>query len=426
MKHLIVGLIASTIVCTTLAAQSQYKVLYSFGANGSNDGIQPNAGLAYYGGQIFGTTQGGGQTDKNSPCYQYFGGCGVVFAAESFYGNGAEAVIYSFCNTGNPSTCSDGALPSAGLISDRDGNLYGTTQGGGTGLCYDSLWGNCGTVFELTRVGNTWSEIVLHNFNGIDGERPTGPVAFDSAGNLYGTTVYGGVYGAGTVFELSPGPDGVWTDATLHDFNPSNTDGVEPYHSGLTIDSLGNVYGTTPGGGGANCKFDDYIGCGTVFELSPNPDGTWTETILYRFGKKEPYPEASVILDQSGHVYGTTFAGGCGSFCGSLFRLSAVQGGWKENRILLNSQNGGEPLAPLLLSGRVLYGAASVAGANGYGVIFEVKDGAYTILHNFSGAPNDGAYPVYGGPLLLKQGSFYGTTQNGGVLNLGTIFELTP
>ena len=164
--------------------------------------------------------------------------------------------LYSFCPGGG--SCTDGRAPDAGLILDAAGNLYGTTSEGGAS--------GGGVVFELTRgTDGTWSETVLHSFcsswqNCPDGQEPEAGVIFDAAGNLYGTTVYGGANNEGVVFELMPAADGSWTEKVLHSFVFDGKDGVVPY-GGLVLDAAGNLYGTTAVGGIRNG--------GTVFELYP-------------------------------------------------------------------------------------------------------------------------------------------------------------
>src|ERR1019366_6634594 len=189
----------------------------------------------------------------------------------------------------------DGNDPLGGLIFDASGNLYGTTLGGGT-------YGG-GTVFELTPAGGgSWTETVLHNFdsNGTDGFTPYAGLIFDSAGNLYGTTRWGGTYGGGTVFELTTAAGGGWTEQVLHSFDHNYTDGYYP-QAGLIFDAAGNLYGTTSQGG-------TYVYWGTVFELTPAAGGDWTETVLHNFnqnGTDGYYPEAGLIFDAAGNLYGT-------------------------------------------------------------------------------------------------------------------------
>ncbi len=191
-----------------------------------------------------------------------------------------ETVLHNFNPTGV-----GGAFPYAGLITDAAGNRYGTTSQGGIK--------NCGTAFELSpNGGGGWTEKILHSFGrGTDGTLPKGGLIRDAAGNLYGTTVNGGIHNEGTAFELMPQEDGNWTEKVLHSFGNGN-DGQNPY-AGLIFDAAGNLYGTTTGGG--------LHGLGTVFELFPGEGGGWTEKVLRNF---DPDPNAafsyaSLIFDAS-------------------------------------------------------------------------------------------------------------------------------
>jgi len=201
--------------------------------------------------------------------------------------NWTEKVLHSFHRNGT-----DGYTPQASLIFDAAGNLYGTTVDGGT---YRG-----GTVFELTpQAGGGWTETVLHSFhrNGTDGASPYAGLVLDAAGNLYGTTVDGGTYGRGAVFELTPEAGGGWTEQVLHNFG-NGTDGAFPY-AGLVLDAAGNLYGTTCQGG--------THGRGAVFELTPQAGGGWTDKVLHSFDPTDGYyPEAGLIFDAAGNLYGTT------------------------------------------------------------------------------------------------------------------------
>jgi uncharacterized repeat protein (TIGR03803 family) len=193
----------------------------------------------------------------------------------------------------------DGAEPFAGLILDNKGNLYGTTSVGGAN--------GDGTVFELVR-GKTgmWPEKILHSFDGSDGGGPYSGLIFDTVGNLYGTTAGGGAYGFGTAFELTPQSGGGWTHKVLHDFG-NGTDGIEP-QTGLIFDNAGNLYGTTSEGGADNCQ--DYY-AGNVFELSPSASGQWNETVLANFCDETGGGGVnSLIFGAHGNLFGTTYAGG--------------------------------------------------------------------------------------------------------------------
>jgi uncharacterized repeat protein (TIGR03803 family) len=318
-------------------------VLYSF--TGS-DGAKPVAGLIVdSSGNLYGTTVNGGAGPCNNGT-----GCGVVFKVSP---SGTETVLHSFIE-------SDGAFPEAGLIADSSGNLYGTTVNGGAGN---------GVVFMLSPGG---TETVLHSFTGSDGRNPQAGLIADSAGNFYGTTVNGGASDNGVVFKLSPG--GIET--VLYSFcsKPNCSDGANP-QAGLLLDSAGNLYGTTEGGGNSS-------EAGVVFKLSPSG----TETVLHSFCSLSncsdgAFPQAGLIVDRAGNLYGTTV-------------------------------NGGLPLA----------------GTAGAGVVFKLSPrGTETVLYSFCMKPNcsDGASPQ-SGLIVDRTGNFYGTTYNGGASNSGVVFKLSP
>jgi len=266
------------------------KILYNFG-NSATDGTYPYAGLIFdAAGNLYGTTSAGGAN-----------GYGTVFELTLTKASWKETILYNFADNGT-----DGNNPYSSLTFDAAGNLYGATGFGGT----DSE----GTVFELTPSAGGWTEMILHSFSEVDGYAPFAGVILDSSGNLYGTTLYGGTYDYGTVFELTP-TSGGWTENTLHSFNDNFTDGYFPA-AGLIFDSAGNLYGTTVEGG-----VEDY---GIVFELKPEAGGLWTETLLHSFndnGKDGFYPSAGVILDASGNLYGATSAGGVNSE-GTVFEIA--------------------------------------------------------------------------------------------------------
>jgi uncharacterized repeat protein (TIGR03803 family) len=276
---------------------------------------------------------------------------------------GPEQVLYAF-QGGN-----DGSSPSSGLILDSSGNLYGTTENGGGGTDCSGNYAGCGTVFELSPNGSGgWTETILYSFQGgSDGALPTSGLVFDQAGNLYGTTRFGGGT-FGTVFELSPKGSGGWTETILYTFT-NNSDGAYP--QGLIFDQKGNLYGTTVGGGGL-CG-GGFNPCGTVFELSPNGSGGWTETSLYVFQVSDGIwnPNPGLVFDQAGNLFGTTPASGengCveGYGCGAVFELSPNgSGGWKET-LLFSFQGGSDGVGPnpglMFDQAGNLYGTAQAGG----------------------------------------------------------------
>ncbi len=341
-------------------------------------------------------------------------------------GGWAEKVLHSFNDNGM-----DEYYPFAGLISDAAGNLYGTTAAGGT-------YGG-GTVFELTlQAGVGWTEQVLHNFgNGTDGSGPFAGLIFDAVGNLYGTTEEGGSSGWGIVFELTPTSGGGWTETVLHSFQHNGTDGYVPV-AGLIFDAAGNLYGTTSGGGTyGNCT---YFGCGTVFELTPTSGGGWTEQVLHDFGNGTDgaKPSAGVTFDAAGNLYGTTVEGGTYTD-GTVFELTPTAGGGWTEQVLWNfgsGTDGAGPYASLIFDAAGnLYGTTWAGGVYGAGTVFELTStagGGWTeqVLHSLSGDGTDGANP----DAVLTfdaAGNLYSTTYEGGAYSCGgpgcgTVFEMMP
>jgi len=334
------------------------SILHYF--KGPPDGAWPSGVIFDPAGNLYGTTGGGG-SGCGGP------GCGTVFKlAPNPDGTWAETVLYSF--TGG----ADGGSPDGGLIFDTAGNLYGTTAGGGivTGLCSSG----CGTVFKLApNSDGTWTESVLYAFSGyLDGGGPTAGLIFDAASNLYGTTEGGGSSGWGTVFMLAPNPDGTWTESVLYSFTGGVGGSGGAPSSGVVFDAAGNLYGTTSQSGAYRC--------GVVFKLAPNSDGTWTESVLHSFtcGADGDSPEAGLIFDAVGNLYGTTLRGGssteCFSVgCGVVFKLIPdPDGTWKECVVHSFLGYGRGPRAPLLLDpAGHLYGT-SWGQQPPYGLVFEI------------------------------------------------------
>jgi uncharacterized repeat protein (TIGR03803 family) len=338
-------------------------VLYSF--TGTTDGSQPASSVVRdSSGNLYGSTEFGG-----AYCSPY--GCGVVFKLSKSGGEWNETVLHDF--TGG----TDGGYPNGVILTH--GNLFGSAATGGTS-------GN-GVVFELSNSGGSWTQTVIHNFTGgtVGGRNPNGTLSLDSAGRLYGTTAFSGTSGGGIVFKLTPSKSGGWTESLLYSFTLLN--GSDP-NGDLVLDSAGNLYGTTQSGGNtADCNG---FGCGVVFKISPNSGGGWKETVLYAFtrGTDGGVPQAGLVMDATGHLYGTTYGGGNPNFCGSQ---------------------------------------------NGCGVVFELSPGStsYTerVLHEF--ISSDGAFS--GAPLTRdSSGNLFGTTFDGGILSdcsdvgCGVVFEVTP
>jgi uncharacterized repeat protein (TIGR03803 family) len=322
------------------------KVLYAF--KGGDDGAAPVAGLISDNqGNLYGTTGGGGGSGCGGQ------GCGTIFKVTP---DGAETVLYAFKGF------MGGTMAPLGLVRDKDGNLYGATQTGGSRKCQYG----CGTVFRLAPEGTM---TVLHDFKGDrDGNLPLANLLLDNRGNLYGTTWSGGAHSGGTVFRIAP--DG--TETVIYAFcaQANCTDGQSP-QSSLIADKEGNLYGTTVGGGNP--------GGGTVFKLAP--DGT--ETVLYSFCQVQPdcqdgyEPYAGVTMDEAGNLYGTTSWGGATEDeVGTVFRLA--------------------------------------------------PDGTETVLHSFS-LQTDGGNPM-SGVILDKAGDIYGTLTFTNVCKkgLGSVYRLSP
>jgi uncharacterized repeat protein (TIGR03803 family) len=262
---------------------------------------------------------------------------------------------------------------------------------------------------------------LIYSFSGsTDGEYTDTELVRDSAGNLYGTSVQGGTYGGGTVFQITPA--GVHT--VLYNFT-GGADGGEPY-KGVTLDSQGNLYGTAVTGGGGSCEG----GCGVTFKLT-NSGGVWTQSVIHTFtgGADGSGPGSPVSLDAHGNVYGTTPTGGAYGV-GVLYQLRPTSAGWKLRVVHTFSggaDGGGGSAGRLLIdaSGN-LFGVCTVGGVNGFGTVYEVSRDQgqwhFATLYAFKDQP-DGALP-YGGLVFDKAGNLYGTTYYAGANDLGTVYKL--
>ncbi len=392
--------IALLIFVPCALAATKYKTLYKF--KGDKDGNGPLADLIFdAAGNLYGTTNNGGAYDA-----------GTVFElTPNGSGGWTESVLYSF--TGG----ADGANPQAGLIIDQSGNLYGTTSVGGA-----HGWG---AVFELTPKSGGWTESVLYSFTGgADGKAAFASLIFDGSGNLYSTTWNGGRSdcggGCGVVFKLAPTSNG-WNESVLYSFGPNgqNSD------AGLIFDGAGNLYGVT--------WYAGAYGWGVVFKLSPNSDGSWTESVLYPFkGYKDgAHPRARLNLDSAGNLYGTT-ANEYASGSGTVFQLVPNSDGtWTKHTLhqFTGGNDGASPRTDLTFdSAGNLYGVAYDGGAYGSGTVFKLaptSTGGWTfrVLHTFKDMP--GAYP-WGGLVVDRSGNLYGTTYGDGSKTFGSVFEITP
>ena len=349
----------------------------------------------------------------------------------------AEHILHTFTSN------NDGATPEAGFVADASGNLYSTTVFGGILKdCNDDQYTvGCGTVFEMTpplEQGQGWKETVLHEFTGFDGEAPSGPLLLDNAGNLYGVTPYAALGVEGFVFELSPPQQqgGEWGFTNISSFT-QNEGSLQGPTGALTMDTQGNLFGVARSGG---------LNCGGVFELSPS-HGTWTQTTLYMFGQSQNdgcYPQAGLIADSTGHLYGTTSGGTQANPHGTIFRLThSSNDGWVVQTIhtFHGGYDGASPVGNLLLSkgavyGTTEYGGDTGCGAAGCGTVYQISpQGGYKVIYRFVAGTLNGIVPGSGlssDPL----GNLYGTTVAGGDLTqcpgyfgpdgCGTVYKLTP
>ena len=412
MKTSLTALLLTTslLVATGGWAANTYTVLHYFGDG--NDGWAPEAALIFdANGNLYGTTTVGG-LGCLSP------GCGIVFQLQpNSDGTWTETVLHNLRNT-------EGAMSHAPVVFDTQGNLYGTASNGGSS--------NQGSVFKLLRSsGGYWPALVLHSFSsGLDGANPFGGVLLDNAGNMYGMTSAGGASSAGVAFSLSG--QNIGAETVLRSFAGGN-DGNGPMSAPIA-DAAGNLYGTTYAGGAS--------GAGTVFKLSPNRHGTaWTYTILHSFnatpygsGSDGANPYGSLVLDASGNLYGTTVFGGAVAG-GTVFKLSPNgDGSWTESIIYTfqGGTDGNNPYGGVVFDAAGnLYGTTASGGPGGRGTVFKLTPNyggwTETILHAFTGHA-DGGLPG-AGVILDRAGNIYGTAAmggHGGFENGGVAFKITP
>jgi uncharacterized repeat protein (TIGR03803 family) len=382
-------------------AQVLFTTLHSFSFF---DGALPSATLVQGSdGNFYGTTVNGGAYQN---CGTLGGPCGTVFEITPA---GALTTLHNFDYT-------DGGGPRAGLLQGADGNLYGTTYGGGSGQqCIEG----CGTVFKITPSGTLTT---LHNFDGSDGAYPNAALIQASDGNFYGTTYEGGANRQGTVFKITPGG----TLTTLYSF--SGADGASP-SGGLMQSRDGSFHGTTyAGGASGNCSG----GCGTVFKITPGG----TLTTLYSFCSQSgctdgEWPSAGLVQGTDGNFYGTTEYGGtsqnCFHGCGTVFKITPA--GALTTLHSFSGADGASPSAGLVqTTDGNFYGTTGTGGdlacnsGLGCGTVFKVVPrGILTTLHSFGGS--DGAFP-YAALTQATDRNLYGTTWGGGAYFDGTVFRL--
>jgi len=427
MRNLSYGLRLAAALLATLtsgsalrAASPIFDSLYMF--SGGSDGSTPTAPLTIGNGVLYGTTSFGGAKS--------FGEVFSLTPPSGGAGPWTEAVLHSFA-------ASEGISPIASLVMDANGVLYGTTFLAGPS--------KSGTVFSLTppaSPGGTWTLATLHAFSGVmgttntDGGNPQSPVVIGSGGVLYGTTTYGGRYGNGIAFSLTPpsAPGGTWTETVLHNFGGPN-DGSEPI-AGLLLAADGTLYGTT---------YTGTTSSGTVFSLTPPVgSGHWTENVLYSFtGGNDggaPY-YGSLVMDSAGVLYGTTSTGGT-YLKGTVFSLTppaAAGSAWTE-AVLFNFEfpSGKLPLGGLALdSNGNLFGTTSTSGSthNAAGTVFRLAPPAppggnwqYSVLYSFKYNAADAEAP-YAGVVIGPHRILFGTTSGFspyGTGNGGSVFALEP
>ena len=392
------GILAVSVMALMLPAEalaaSKFHVLYRFA---NNVGGNPTSVALDAAGNLYGTAQFGAASDR-----------GIVFKLKpNSDGSWTESTLYAFCSLAN---CADGRVSRRPARLRRGGKSlrhHPTRRGFELPPPY-----GCGTVFKLKpNWDGSWTESVLHSFTrGADGFQPVVGVIFDTSGNLYGTTISGGPSDDGTVFQLKPNSDGSWTESVLYSFCslPKCGDGATPY-GGVIADAAGNLYVAASLGGDLMCNGPPY-GCGAVIRLKPNSDGSWTESLLYSFkgGADGSFPSSGLIFDEAGSLYGVTPEGGgkrtCQDGCGTVFKLKPnSDGSWTESVLHRFANNpGANPFAGLTfdasgnLYGTTAYGVDSSNCTPGCGTVFKLtanSNGSWALhtLHTFLGKP--AAYP---------------------------------
>jgi uncharacterized repeat protein (TIGR03803 family) len=439
VSTLTLAILSALLLIAARPAQAQTEtVLYNFCSQPyCADGAHPTSRLTLYNGNLYGTTSG------------------AVFELSSDGSGGwKETVLHTFC----PEYRGCGADPASSVTFDSMGNLYGTTEYGGT-------YGR-GLVYELSPAGASWTETVLYNFpGGAEGALPVGGLIRDPAGNLYGRTTsqlpcqvcFGSKgppsmvaaatdvgfkagnlnrtikgSGGGHLFELSPSGGG-WTEQVLYQFETIPLGPFYIGYAGLTMDAAGNLFGAS----------ED-----TVFELSPNGSGGWSPTAIHTFGAAEngSNPVGTPVLDQAGNVYGTTEGGGAYN-SGTVYKLSPGRRRWTYEILYSfksGPEDGSQPFAGIVFDAAGnIYGTTFSGGESGQGTVYElvapVGTGSYTekVLWSFNFP--DGFRPV-DSLILDSAGNLYGTTPGGGTgggpdnicsnvpdaPGCGVIFEVTP
>ena len=396
------GIFAVIFALALTAWASTEKVLWNFA--GGSDGSEPwsNYFISDAKGNLYAATAAGGTYSA-----------GTVFMLSPA---GKETVLYEFKGSNG-----DGSAPHGRLAFDADGEIYGTTQSGGTN--------GTGTVYRLSpKSGGGWTEKVIYNFSatGADGTAPSAGMTIAADGTMYSTTPDGGAFGAGTVFSLKKTSKG-WKQTVIQNLNGSSNGGF-PYE-GLMMDTAGNLYGAAPTGGAS--------GQGVIYRLSHTKKG-WVDTVLYSFtgqnGDGAGLYWIDLISDKSGNIYGATSFGGTNG-TGTVWELvySTTKKTYSESILYefgaSGSGDGNNPYGGLAMDIKGnLYGTTLYGGPSNIGTFYKLtkqgKTWKETILHSFVGA-NDGNEPT-GNPYIDAKGRLYGMTQTGGKSNLGIVYRITP
>ena len=397
-----VAIFAVIFALALTAWASTEKVLWNF--KGGSDGSEPwsNYFISDAKGNLYAATAAGGTYSA-----------GTVFMLSPA---GKETVLYEFKGSNG-----DGSAPHGRLAFDADGEIYGTTQGGGTN--------GTGTVYRLSpKSGGGWTEKVIYNFSatGADGTAPSAGMTIAADGTMYSTTPDGGAFGAGTVFSLKKTSKG-WKQTVIQNLNGSSNGGF-PYE-GLMMDTAGNLYGAAPTGGTS--------GQGVIYRLSLTKKG-WVDTVLHSFtgqnGDGAGLYWIDLISDKSGNIYGATSFGGTNG-TGTVWELvySETKKTYSESILYefgaSGSGDGNNPYGGLAMDSKGnLYGTTLYGGPSNIGTFYKLtkqgKTWKETILHSFVGA-NDGNEPT-GNPYIDATGRLYGMTQTGGKSNLGIVYRITP
>lgn len=399
----------------TSTLSSGYNILHTMDP-AKGEGTSPQASVVEVNGKFYGTTQQGGSL-----------GFGTVYSMDT---SGNVSTIYNFTNA------SDGSIPFAGLTLGKDGNLYGLTSNGGLTSTGGAGYG---TVFQFNITNNQISTVYTFT-GGSDGAHPLGALILGSDGNLYGTTQYGGssnagagsgTAGNGTIFKLiflGTNISGIQTVYTFTSYNAGstvNTDGANP-QSGLVQDSSGVLYGTTSSGG--------ISGFGTVYSVNPNKL-SFTNLHSFAGGSSDgSIPVGTLLIVSNNTLYGTTSKGGTNNCkCGTVFSVQTTSSAsyqvlysFSYPTAVGGVSDGSTPYGNLVSINGILYGTTNLGGSNNLGTIYSITtSGSELVVHSFGTISNDGSQP-YAGLLIGNDGYYYGTTEKMGNNSTGSVYKFYP